>query len=223
MNLFRKFLFFQTINSSIHQYRLSNLCSFINRMYKTDQPNFLNGALEIRTKQSPLNLLSSLKQIEKELGRITYRNEPRPIDLDIILYKSNQHIVIMNDIENDLIIPHPRLTERQFVLRPLLDINPNIITVNGQLLKDIYHDLKEREGDVGLTQVTPLPGGRLLEWGRRTLLMGVLNITPDSFSDGGKYTNIDNAIRKVEQFIQHDFDIIDVSSFSVFIFRKSYL
>lgn len=41
-------------------------------------------------------------------------------------------------------------------------------------------------------------------------IMGVLNVTPDSFSDGGKYTNVDNALRHVEQMIQDGASIIDI-------------
>ena len=44
----------------------------------------------------------------------------------------------------------------------------------------------------------------------RTYVMGILNITPDSFSDGGKYNQIDNALRHVENMITDGADIIDV-------------
>ncbi|SEW14832.1 dihydropteroate synthase [[Clostridium] fimetarium] len=44
----------------------------------------------------------------------------------------------------------------------------------------------------------------------RTYVMGILNITPDSFSDGGKYNQFDNALRHVENMITDGADIIDV-------------
>ncbi|MBC3920119.1 dihydropteroate synthase [Undibacterium sp. CY18W] len=44
----------------------------------------------------------------------------------------------------------------------------------------------------------------------RTLVMGILNITPDSFSDGGKYMNLESAIIRAEQMIQDGVDIIDI-------------
>ncbi|MFZ6775241.1 dihydropteroate synthase [Undibacterium sp. Ji83W] len=44
----------------------------------------------------------------------------------------------------------------------------------------------------------------------RTLVMGVLNITPDSFSDGGKYLNLESAIARAEQMIEDGVDIIDI-------------
>lgn len=41
-------------------------------------------------------------------------------------------------------------------------------------------------------------------------IMGILNVTPDSFSDGGKYTNVDNALRHAEQMITDGATIIDI-------------
>lgn len=82
-----------------------------------NHPKFLNSALKISTGLSPLNLLNGLKTIEKELGRKhTVRNGPRTIDLDILLYADK---VIKN---KGLVIPHPRMFARNFVIRPLLEI-----------------------------------------------------------------------------------------------------
>lgn len=81
------------------------------------QGDFLNGAIKIETKLSPNMLLRRLKKIEKELGREdTVKNGPRTIDLDILLY-GNKIISRKN-----LIIPHPRMFEREFVIKPLLTI-----------------------------------------------------------------------------------------------------
>ena len=49
-----------------------------------------------------------------------------------------------------------------------------------------------------------------LPYGERTLVMGVLNITPDSFSDGGQFFAFDRAIAQAEQMIAEGADIIDV-------------
>src|SRR6184192_1417303 len=51
---------------------------------------------------------------------------------------------------------------------------------------------------------------RSLAYGERTLIMGVLNVTPDSFSDGGQFFSIDKAIAHAEQMISEGADIIDV-------------
>lgn len=81
------------------------------------QPKFLNAALKIRTELSPLKLLKNLKKIEKELGRTkTIRYGPRIIDLDILFYADK----IIN--RKDLKIPHPKIFEREFVIRPLLEV-----------------------------------------------------------------------------------------------------
>ena len=46
--------------------------------------------------------------------------------------------------------------------------------------------------------------------GQRTLIMGILNVTPDSFSDGGQFFTLDNAVAYAEQMISEGADIIDV-------------
>jgi 2-amino-4-hydroxy-6-hydroxymethyldihydropteridine diphosphokinase len=86
-----------------------------------DQPRFLNAVAEIRTRLEPLLLLQALKKLEGELGRVaTYRWGPRAIDFDIILYGSRRV-----DLPG-LKIPHPRYRERDFVMRPLSEIAPEV-------------------------------------------------------------------------------------------------
>ena len=85
--------------------------------YVTDQPAFLNMAVRGETEFKPRELLDKLKVFERELGRTEgERYGPRVIDLDIIFYG---RMVID---EPDLRVPHPRMAERDFVLRPLADI-----------------------------------------------------------------------------------------------------
>ena len=100
-------------------------------LYKTepwgvkDQPRFINMAVEIDTSLEPKELLKILKNIEKGLGREkSSKWGPRIIDLDILLFDD----IILN--EDNLKIPHPLMQERDFVLRPLCEIAP-----------DIYHPL----------------------------------------------------------------------------------
>jgi 2-amino-4-hydroxy-6-hydroxymethyldihydropteridine diphosphokinase len=83
----------------------------------TDQPDFLNCVVEIETELTPFQLLEELLNIEKFLGRVRERKwGPRTIDLDIVLYGN---VVLETE---SLTIPHYDLTNRQFVLKPLLDI-----------------------------------------------------------------------------------------------------
>ncbi len=87
----------------------------------TDQPNFLNGVLSGQTGLAPHDLLAALKKLERALGRVpNVRYGPRVIDLDILFY---DHICLDTP---DLVIPHPRLHERAFVLVPLADIAPDL-------------------------------------------------------------------------------------------------
>ena len=53
-------------------------------------------------------------------------------------------------------------------------------------------------------------GSYTLDYGKKTLIMGVLNVTPDSFSDGGKYNTIDNAVRRATEMVEQGVDIIDI-------------
>ena len=86
-------------------------------------PDFLNSALKIKTSLPAPKLLKRLRSIENMLGRkrAKQRNAPRSIDLDILLYGRQ----IIN--QPHLKIPHPRLKERAFVLKPLKEIDPRLI------------------------------------------------------------------------------------------------
>lgn len=181
-------------------------------MYVTDQPAFLNGALQIETELQPAQLLQVLKQIESTLGRDQHdvRNGPRPIDLDIITF--DEHA--LQDDANHLSIPHPRLHERQFVLQPICDISPDL-RIPGpdgtfRTAQVLLSELLEREDDSGLKRVTPFRRERFLRWGEQTILMGIVNVTPDSFSDGGLCSTVGAALQQVESFRERGFNVIDV-------------
>jgi 2-amino-4-hydroxy-6-hydroxymethyldihydropteridine diphosphokinase len=99
----------------------------VSSLYRTDpvgyldQDWFLNAVACVETRLGPHELLTRLLAIERDLGRVrTVRNGPRTIDLDILLWDD---LVIRED---DLVIPHPRLHERLFVLEPLAEIAPDV-------------------------------------------------------------------------------------------------
>ena len=87
-----------------------------------DQPAFLNQVIEAQTDLSSLNLLGFLKDTEKQLGRqANFRYGPRLIDLDILFY--GNRIIQTPRLQ----VPHPRLTQRAFVLVPLAEIAPEFV------------------------------------------------------------------------------------------------
>lgn len=82
-----------------------------------DQPTFLNAAVGLETPFAPAELVAALLGIERELGRVrTFRNAPRTVDLDLLLY--GEAVVETEEVS----VPHPRLPERAFVLVPLAEI-----------------------------------------------------------------------------------------------------
>lgn len=88
----------------------------------SDQPDYLNQVIEAETELEPLGLLEYLKKLETKLGRKpTFRYGPRVIDMDILFYDD---LVLET---SGLVIPHPRLHERDFVLIPLADLAPEKI------------------------------------------------------------------------------------------------
>ena len=101
----------------------------------TDQPKFLNAVAEIETDLTARQLLDRLLAIELELGRDRaggVRWGPRTIDLDLLLY-GDQTIE-----EPGLTVPHPRLTERDFVLEPLHELDPELALPDGRRIIELW-------------------------------------------------------------------------------------
>ena len=83
-------------------------------------PSFINIVIKIETILAPLELLKICNFIELKLGRTrSKKNDPRTCDIDIIDYDKK----ILNIGSNKLIIPHPQMTKRNFVLLPLFEID----------------------------------------------------------------------------------------------------
>ena len=95
-------------------------------------PDFINAVAQIETSLAPHELLKALQGLENAAGRErSYRNAPRTLDLDVLLCVDEQGLVLQLDEECDglaLTLPHPRLRERAFVLLPLLEIAPELVS-----------------------------------------------------------------------------------------------
>lgn len=98
-------------------------------------PDYLNGAVRGETDLSPLALLDYIQSVERQGGRTpTFRWGPRTIDIDILLYDG----ILLNT--ERLVLPHPRLYDRAFVLVPLADIAPDLVFPDGTSLAERLRD-----------------------------------------------------------------------------------
>ena len=151
--------------------------------YNWNKP-FLNLVLLCKINKDPESFLTDIKNIEKKLGRKDNKRwSPREIDIDILSW-GNKLLSTKK-----LTIPHPKLHERNFVLTPLLSLKPRL------KLPGINKNIIQLSEDID----NHIP-----------LWMGILNITPDSFSDGGIYKNIFDIEKKIDDMIENSVNIIDI-------------
>jgi 2-amino-4-hydroxy-6-hydroxymethyldihydropteridine diphosphokinase len=113
----------------------------------TDQPPFVNRCLAIETVLAPLELLDRAQAVERALGRDRSREQrwgPRTADIDILAYDD----VVLSDPQ--LMLPHPRLFERAFVLVPLAEIAGDS-AIGGKRVRDALAGLDT----VGIERLPP--------------------------------------------------------------------
>ena len=149
-------------------------------------PDYLNAAVAIKTNLAPQELLRVLKKIERDMGRevVEERWAPRVIDLDILVFGD---ITIH---EANLIIPHKELPNRSFALLPLQEVLPTY-----------KHSCPMAELPKKLPYLLHAPQ-----------IMGILNVTPDSFADGGLFLKPEVAIAQAEYLFASGADIIDIGA-----------
>ncbi|KKK20816.1 folic acid synthesis protein, partial [Aspergillus ochraceoroseus] len=178
-------------------------------MYYLDQNPFMNG---VETSLEPLELLDTLQSIEIDLGRKKLIDKgPRSIDLDILLYDRQ---IFSHDRLN---IPHKLMLERDFVLRPLCQLIPHeIAPFPGHSTTYLSH-LKALPPPepipVATTHISKnFPPLCSTDPKRPTHIMAILNLTPDSFSDGGEHLTNDLSVLTdtVRDFIKAGATIIDI-------------
>ena len=148
---------------------------------------YLNLAVQADTALDPHELLRLCKQVEADLGRdFSQRWAPRPVDVDILLYK-DQTI-----ISDELTVPHTEMHRRAFVLTPLVALNPGL-RIPGMGARNVL-------------QLSRDLGRQIPLW------MGIVNVTPDSFSDGGQFENWSDAQPHIETMINAGAQIIDIGA-----------
>ncbi len=98
----------------------------------TEQPEFLNMVARIETSLTPLELLQRCLAVENKMGRLrTRRWGPRIIDIDLLEYDARRiHLP-------ELILPHPEIVNRGFVLIPLNDIAAELILENERTVAEM--------------------------------------------------------------------------------------
>ena len=113
-----------------------------------DQPDFLNACLAIDTWLGPEELLDACKAVERDLGRVRCgtRHGPRPIDVDVLLLGETEHS------SERLVLPHPEVTRRRFVLEPLLELDPDLTLPGGIALAPLLDAVR----DQGVQRVGPM-------------------------------------------------------------------
>jgi 2-amino-4-hydroxy-6-hydroxymethyldihydropteridine diphosphokinase len=117
---------------------------------ETNQPRFLNMVIRVSTRLSPTTLLFMAKGIEAKLGRVPI-DTPRPIDIDILFFGDQ----VINT-PPQLVVPHPRLAERAFVLVPLAEIAPDLVhPVNKKTVKQMLAEVTGKEGIIRFGELKP--------------------------------------------------------------------
>ena len=133
----------QALKLLAHRMRLGKVSSIYDTepIGNVNQPRFLNMACEAFTRLSPEGLLALVKGIEQKLGRYSRSGEPRIIDIDVLLFGDQ----VVNT--RDLVIPHPQIAERSFVLVPLSEIAPDVVhPVTKKTIREMNQAIKEVQG-----------------------------------------------------------------------------
>jgi len=205
-----------------------------------EKEDFFNAAIKVQTRLNPFELLSLCRKVETDLHREDkmYYNQPREIDLDIILFN--------NDYVNEerLKIPHQRFRERVFVLKPLLDIDPNlsfkdqlnndketkVVDLLNKICKVSKYDnsdfnphsnfdnhnkdelIKADKLDL-LVKVSCYNNNKYFKLSKK-LVMGIVNITDDSFSSDDVVYNLNdvknNKSKNILKMLVDNLEYIDI-------------
>ena len=168
----------------------------------------LNLAIRIDTHLEPLALLKALKKIEALIGRAPEMRHwgPRIIDIDILAW---DNLIIKNDA---LTVPHANLQDRPFALWPLADVAPFwIFPLSGTNQGKTAAQMVEAWGS-RFNGKAPLRTRQIYQRLLAPQLVGIINVTPDSFSDGGQFLDHEKAFQQAVHLIEAGAEIIDIGA-----------
>jgi len=162
---------------------------------------YLNLAVRCETTLTPHELLKQVKKIEKIIGRVAEKTwGPRVIDIDLLAWDE----VTLAD--ETLQLPHKHLLNRPFALWPLADVAP-FWRYAGKTALEIA-----AQWGSPFTGHAPCHTRQIAQRIDTPQLVGIINITPDSFSDGGKYTVIDAAVSRAKELVTAGSEILDIGA-----------
>lgn len=153
------------------------------------------------TKLSEFELLEKIQSLEIQFGRSHKKRTrwaPRTIDIDILLYGQKKIY------KPNLIVPHSEMLNRSFVLDPLSFLFPNL-----KILKNCFSLITPKY----FYNTTVLKQAKKLA-SHQPLLMGILNVNPDSFSESKKKENNIDIQSIIEIWSKEKINIIDIGGFS---------
>lgn len=165
---------------------------------------FINLAICCETTLQPLVLLEQIKNIEVKLGRNlnAERWSPRIIDIDILAW---DNIILQHE---KLTLPHPELLQRPFALWPLADVAPFwILPSQNKTAAELVENWGSR-----FTGKAPFHTHQIQQRIDTPQLVGILNITPDSYSDGGQFLHTEYAIKQMLHLVQSGAEVIDIGA-----------
>ncbi|KAL1660082.1 Dihydropteroate synthase-like protein [Schizophyllum commune] len=184
-------------------------------MYVTDQPSFINCACMVETNLPPVALLRLLKKIEEIVGRVPSPSTSTLSSDDDT--RAPEDRGPLDDLQGHLVAPHPRLHERDFVLRPLADTSSEPPLKRVIPIPRLPLPSSTEANEYGITSVPET----LTSWtytpanpGRDAMLMATLNVTPDSFSDGAEHNQLSDALAYVHESVSAGASIIDIGGYS---------
>lgn len=169
---------------------------------------YLNVAIRCETSLQPLDLLDKLQAIEWSVGKKPEKRHwgPRIIDIDVLTWDDK---VIQSE---RLTVPRDHLLTRPFQLLPLADVIPDWIYPlagphHGKVATELADQWPSR-----LTGEAPFRTRQIYQRIDTPQLVGIVNVTPDSNSDGGLFLSPDHALAQIKYLVDSGAEVIDIGA-----------